>query len=89
MHLQVVMDVRTFSLAAHVLRCAVWSLDPHDGITYRGALRFEHRCELFWEPAAPDGSGLPALPTPPDGEEGNLVPAMSGLPASTGNGAHE
>jgi hypothetical protein len=88
-HLQVVMDVRTFSLAAHVLRCAVWSLDPNDGITYRGALKFEHRCDLFWEPAAPHGSGLPAARTPPEGEEGKLVPAATGPPTSSRNGAHE
>ena len=46
-HLQLVTEVRTFVLAARVLRCAVWSLDPHDGVIYRGALKFEERCELF------------------------------------------
>jgi PilZ domain-containing protein len=46
-HLQVVTDARTVALAARVLRCAVWSLDPHAGVTYRGALMFEERCELF------------------------------------------
>ena len=50
-HLQVVLECRTLALAAHVLRCAVWSLDPNEGVTYRGALRFEDRCEAFWEPA--------------------------------------
>jgi hypothetical protein len=41
--------VRTFVLVARVLRCAVSSLDPHHGVTYRGALKFEERCEQFWE----------------------------------------
>ncbi len=50
-HLQLVTAARTFLLTAHVLRCAVWSLDPDDGATYRGALEFEERCELFWRDA--------------------------------------
>lgn len=50
-HLQIVVERRTLGLAAQVLRCAVWSLDPNDGVTYRGALKFEDRCEAFWEPA--------------------------------------
>lgn len=47
-HLQLVTAARTFVLTAYVLRCAVWSLDPDDGVTYRGALKFEQRCEMFW-----------------------------------------
>ncbi|HEX6974361.1 MAG TPA: PilZ domain-containing protein [Vicinamibacterales bacterium] len=46
-HVQVALERRTVGIAAHVLRCFVWSLDPH-GVTYRGALKFEHRCEPFW-----------------------------------------
>lgn len=52
-HLQLVTSTRTLVLAAHVLRCTVWALDELDGATYRGALKFEHRCELFWEALAP------------------------------------
>jgi hypothetical protein len=52
-HLQVVTSVRTFVLAADVLRCAVWALDDVEGATYRGALRFERRCESLWETLAP------------------------------------
>ena len=55
-HLQLVIEARTFALAARVLRCAVWSLDPYDGVTYRGALAFEERCELFWESPTPVSS---------------------------------
>lgn len=52
-HLQLVTSARTLVLAAHVLRCNVWALDEVDGATYRGALRFEQRCALFWESLAP------------------------------------
>lgn len=48
-HLQVVAGTNTVTLLAHVLRCAVWALDVHDGITYRGAVRFEHRCDVLGE----------------------------------------
>jgi len=48
--LQIVADGRTFALVAQVLRCMVWSLDPDAGVTYRGALRFESRCDCFWKP---------------------------------------
>jgi hypothetical protein len=51
-HLQLVTTVRTLVLAAHVLRSTVWALDDIEGATYRGALRFEQRCESFWEAVA-------------------------------------
>ena len=44
-HLQLHRGAQQFAIAAHVLRCAVSSVDG-DGILYRGALRFEHRCEV-------------------------------------------
>jgi hypothetical protein len=59
-HLQVVTASRTVVLAGHVLRCAVWALDEFNGATYRGALRFEQRCETFWiadRPPAPRRHG--------------------------------
>lgn len=46
-HLRVVTDCETLQVAAQVLRCAVWTLHAEDGITYRGALRFETRCPSF------------------------------------------
>ena len=49
-HVQLQRGPRQFALAAHVLRCAVWALDADAGVTYRGALQFEHRCEAIWEP---------------------------------------
>ena len=59
-HFQLVTRIRTFGLAARVLRCAVWMLDPQHGITYRGALQFEARCDLLWEVETLDGSPIPA-----------------------------
>lgn len=48
-HLQLVTPSRTFTLAAQVVRCMVWTLDASAGATYRGALRFEQRCEAVEE----------------------------------------
>jgi hypothetical protein len=48
-HIQVTTARQTFSLAALVLRCAVWAVDPERGVTYRGALAFDQRCEGLWE----------------------------------------
>jgi hypothetical protein len=31
-----------------MLRCEVWMLDSSHGVTYRGALQFEERCDLVW-----------------------------------------
>lgn len=72
--LQLVTEERTFSLAAHVLRCAVWSLDSHDGATYRGALKFEHRCEWLWEPETRPGSAIPPATQSDSGLPGQLLP---------------
>jgi hypothetical protein len=50
-----------------VLRCAVSSLDPRQGVRYRGALQFNHRCDVLWEANTPDGYALPAQgPAAPD-----------------------
>ena len=55
-HVQVVTPTRAFMVTARVLRCAVWTLHPHDGVTYRGALRFGARCDAF----RVAGRGVPA-----------------------------
>ncbi len=47
--LRLVTPDQTIVLAAVVLRCAVWALYPFRGVRYRGSLRFEERCEAFWE----------------------------------------
>jgi len=46
LHFHLVLRQRSFGLNAHVLRCAVWMLDSREGVTYRGALQFEERCDL-------------------------------------------
>jgi hypothetical protein len=63
-HLQLVADARTVAVTAQVLRCAVWSLDPVDGVIYRGALQFEHRCEWPWGTGERQGHGV-CCPSPP------------------------
>ena len=46
-HVQLVSGSRRFGLAARVVRCSVSSLDQ--GVQYRGALKFDHRCPELWE----------------------------------------
>lgn len=58
-HLQVVLAERRLGIPAHVLRCAVTSLDSSQGVQYRGALAFDPRCELLWEHSTPDGHAGP------------------------------
>lgn len=58
-HLQVATARRTFAVAAHILRCAVWAVDPHHGVRYRGALRFDQPFDLLREPTTRDGSEVP------------------------------
>ena len=41
----------SLSLSAHVVRCAVSAIHPELGVTYRGALRFDDRCQRLAEPA--------------------------------------
>ena len=60
-HLHVTTAHGKVSLAAHVLRCAVWALDPETGVTYRGALKFDHRCEIAWEHGGGHDAAMPAV----------------------------
>ncbi len=60
LHFHFVIGRREFRLTARVLRCAVWMLDSLEGITYRGALQFDERCE-WWEAGTQDGSDVPPL----------------------------
>jgi hypothetical protein len=59
-HVQVATRLRTFAVAAHVLRCVVAELDAVTGVTYQGAIRFEQRCDLFWEGTTLAGASVPA-----------------------------
>jgi len=77
-HLQLQTGTRRLGIAAHVLRCSVASLDSRQGVQYRGALKFDHRCDILWEVNALDGYLMPAaeastaaaagqsIPTPPE-----------------------
>ena len=54
-HLQLLTGTRRLGIAAHVLRCSVASLDSRQGVQYRGALRFDYRCDALWEAGTLDG----------------------------------
>ena len=73
-HVQLVTSFRVFPLIARVLRCAVWMLDSHDGATYRGALQFEQRCDLLWEPQTPSGSTVPVATSRDADQQGMRYP---------------
>jgi len=51
-HVRLASRNRILAVAAHVVRCAVWSLHPEDGVTYRGALKFDEECHSFWDDQA-------------------------------------
>ncbi len=59
-HLQLQIGTRRLGIAAYVLRCSVASLDSRQGVQYRGALRFDHRCDILWEAITLDGYLMPA-----------------------------
>jgi PilZ domain len=63
-HFQIVTKLRAFSLVGKVLRCEVWMLDSMQGVTYRGALQFEQRCDFLWERETLIESAVPAEPGP-------------------------
>jgi hypothetical protein len=58
-HLQLLTGTRRLGISAHVLRCSVASLDSRLGVQYRGALKFDHRCDAFWEAGTLDGYLVP------------------------------
>jgi hypothetical protein len=77
-HLQLTTPDRTWSLAAHVLRCSVWSIDAIHGILYRGAVRFEERCEWLREAGTLGGYPLPGT------DDLVLAPAGQSIPGGEG-----
>ena len=74
-HLLVASTTRTVAVAAHVTRCLVWSLDPIDGVTYRGALKFEQRIEWQWGEPTRRGHDLPESDRLNTERSGNHLPA--------------
>ena len=57
-HLVVMISARRVTVAAHVLRCVVWSLDAA-GVRYHGALRFDEEVVWRWAEGA---RRVPVLP---------------------------
>lgn len=47
-HVRLAARNSTLAVSAHVVRCSVWTLHA-DSVIYRGALRFDEDCTLFWE----------------------------------------
>lgn len=56
-HIQLHRGARQFVVFAHVVRCAVVALGGDEGVVYRGAVRFEPRCEDLWEAGTRGGYG--------------------------------
>lgn len=73
-HLQIGIASRRVAIAAHVLRCAVWSLDPLDGVTYRGALKFDQRVDWQWADPTRRVQAVPEHDGPTPGDGGNRLP---------------
>jgi hypothetical protein len=76
-HLQLATAARTLAVIGHVLRCSVWSVDPHAGVTYRGAVKFDHRCDLFWEGRTLSGSSVPGGTNVGAARGGKPIPATA------------
>jgi len=79
-HLQVTTPQRAFGIAAHVIRCMVWSIDPLDGARYRGALRFDHRIEWCWADSTRLGNVVPVSSGPIDNFDGHTLPETGPAP---------
>lgn len=58
-HLQLTTKSRRIGIIAHVLRCSVTSLTSGQGVQYRGALKFDQRCDVIWEAGTLDGYLVP------------------------------
>lgn len=78
-HLQVTTTSRRFAIAAQVLRCMVWSLDPLDGVTYRGALKFDHRIDWCWADSTRRVPPLPEHSGPVAAAGGKALPENRGF----------
>ena len=73
-HLQLLTGTRRLGIAAHVLRCSVAALDSRQGVQYRGALKFDYRCDALWEASTLDGYLVPVTEPPTAGGEGHGIP---------------
>jgi len=66
-------DRRACSVNAAVLRCTVSMIDEQ-GVIYRGALLFEHRCDLFGESSTRSGYRMPPRTRPQTVDPGQTLP---------------
>jgi hypothetical protein len=73
-HVQIVTSTRRFALGAQVVRCTVAALDSGAGVRYRGALRFDERCEELWEGGTLDGYPLPSGSRTVSHASGHVLP---------------
>jgi hypothetical protein len=69
-----VIGPRRLGISAHVLRCSVASLNPGQGVQYRGALKFDHRCDTLWEASTLDGYFVPGEESSAAASEGHPLP---------------
>jgi hypothetical protein len=81
-HLQLTTEKRTVRLSAHVLRCSVALIDANTGVVYGGALKFDHRCDLFREQTTHAGHEVPASHPSRPQDHGHRIPAA--LPIESG-----
>jgi hypothetical protein len=83
-----VISPEAFSATARVLRCSVWMLHPSNGVTYRGALQFESRCEAVWERGTRSGADVPGPPMPGAAGRGQVLPvgSQTAAPVARGSG---
>jgi len=88
-HLQLLMRTRRLGIAAHVLRCAVASLDSRHGVQYRGALKFDHRCDGLWEEDTLDGYLLPLEERSATAIDGHGLPDDQADSGGRGGRSHE
>jgi hypothetical protein len=82
-YVQIVTSSRRFGLSAHVVRCSVASLDSNAGVCYRGALRFDERCEAIWEGGTLDGYLFPERRGTVGHAAGHALPASRRRPDGT------
>ena len=76
-HLQVLTSSRRHAVAAQVLPCMVWSLDPQNGAIYRGALRFDHHVDWGWAEPTRRVQGMPEHAGPAGTSEGKRLPGIN------------
>ena len=88
-HLVLGIGARSFGLAAHVLRCSVASLDATDGVRYRGALRFDERCDRLWERGTQGGYPMPGMDGGTETGRGQLLPTGTSAPKDNPSRAAE